>query len=997
MKKKSTSSPKKKKSSVGLISGKSVKQLRALEKTKAVSKPFPIVAIGASAGGLEAVTELLKNLSPETGMAYIYIQHLDPNHQSMLSNILAKATDMSVMEAEDKMIIQANCFYVIPPNKEMYILDGVLRLNARPLRPALSLPINRFFMSLAEKQKKGAIGIVLSGNASDGALGLKAIKTAGGFTFAQDNSARFNSMPRSAIAEGSVDMILSPAKIGKELERLSKNAHLLHSIMDEGKEMHETPVDAIPLILDLLRQNTEVDFTHYKAGTIHRRIIRRMLLHRLPSLKEYSKFLRNNKQEVNVLYNDLLINVTNFFRDSDTMDYMRKELIPRIIKMKQGSEIRVWVPACSTGEEAYSLAMLLSEALGDKASTTQIQIFATDLSEPSVAKARLGLYSKSALENVSEARLKRFFTKTDSSFRISKSIRDMCIFAPHNVFTDPPFSRIDLVSCCNLLIYLDPVLQRKLLSVFHYSLNPGGFLALGKSESITSSQQLFSPLDKKVKLYVTKKDGKAQSVFEMPARLENDMTRHVPHAKAIGKKHDGPDLDKLVDRLLLSDYVPASVVINKDMEIVQFRGSTGMFLEPSPGKASLNLLKMARPGLNFELRSAVHKVIKTGEPVKKSGIGITYKNAPHHVSIEVVLLKSSDEPHYLIIFEEVATSPQQDGKEAGGRAQEKRNKQLEAELLSAREDMRSIIEEQEAVNEELQSANEEVVSSNEELQSINEELETSKEELESTNEELTSMNSELLIRNEQLNESYDYGDAILSTLREALLVLDRDLRVVSANKSFYKIFQSNEEKTIHNLLFELGDGQWNLPQLKLKLHDVISQNSHFENYEVELDFPQVGPKIMVLNGRMLVQKFSRQELILLAIEDITEHTIAQRVLKDREEWIRSIADNAPVMIWTSDIDGKRTFFNKTWQEFTGRKVNDDSGDGWQKSINPVDREEFLKIYFQAVKERMPFRAEYRLQRADGKYRWVVSVAKPVFNPAGIFEGMIGTVTESPRT
>jgi two-component system CheB/CheR fusion protein len=976
------------------VSTKTSKELIESEKHKTHAKPFPIVAIGASAGGLEAVRELLTNLSPNTGMSYVYIQHLSPDHESMLSTLLGRATEMPVLEAKDKLIIERNNVYIIPPNKEMYILDGVLRLNARPERPTLSMPINRFFISLAEKQKQGAIGIVLSGNASDGALGLRAIKSAGGFTFAQDTTAKFNSMPKSAVAEGAVDLVLPPKKIAKELERLSENPTLLHAIMDDEVELKEASDDT-SAIIQLLGQTHHIDFSHYKQSTIHRRIIRRMLLQRLTTLPEYYKYLLAHKPEVATLYNDLLINVTNFFRDSASMDFLAKEILPRIAKkQKSNEEIRIWVPACSTGQEAYSIAMMLVETLGDRIATARIQIFATDLSESAINVARMGIYTPAEMENVSELRLKRFFTKTDSNYRIAKSIRDLCIFAPHNLLRDPPFSRLDLISCCNLFIYLDTTLQKKALTTFHYALHPGGYLLLGKSESIGTAHLLFTQLDKKIKAYASKKDGKSRTHFEVDSLLRPSITSPQElTTKAALKRTELPNLDRVVDQMMLSRFIPASVVINQEMDILQFRGSTGKFLEPAQGKASFNLLKMARTGLSFELRSTVAKSIKLGEAVVKTGIEVKQKQGSHFVNIEVVPLQHEEEPLYLVVFQETPAVAEDAEKSSSRTLKDKRIAQLEAELMAAREDMRSIIEEQEAVNEELQSANEEAVSSNEELQSINEELETSKEEVESSNEELMTMNSEILMRNDQLSEAYDYADAVLTTLREALLVLDKDLRIISANRTFYKIFKTSEESTINSILFELADGQWNLPSLRLQLQSVISENTHFENYEVELDFPQIGNKVMVLNGRKLVQQYSKQELVLLAIEDITEHVLAQRLLREREEYIRNIANNAPVMVWTSDKKGNRNFFNQTWLEFTGKSQEELEAQDWKTTINPVDREAFLKTYYAAVQARQPFHAEYRLQRHDGAYRWVMSYAKPMINPGGGYEGFIGTITE----
>lgn len=958
------------------------------------NKSFPIVAIGASAGGLEAITQLLKNLPADTGMAYVYIQHLDPTHESMLVPILSKSTDMKVMEVTHLLTVEPNNVYIIPPNKDMVLVRGEIRLKARALKPSVHMPIDQFFLSLAEHQRETAIGIILSGNASDGTLGMKAIKIAGGITFAQDESAKFQSMPKSAIFEGAVDLILSPEEIAQELVRLSKQKHVMEFIHENVGTASEDSIDEdLGNILQLLNKSTGVDFSHYKKNTIQRRIVRRMLLYKQQSLREYTQYLKQHAEEISTLYQDLLINVTSFFRYPEATEYLRTTIFPRILKGKTTNDpIRIWVPACSTGEEAYSIAMILIEVLGDKASSVSIQIFATDLSENAINKARMGIYTPTDLAEVSQKRIQRFFTKVDGNYRIVKSIRDLCVFAPHNIFKDPPFSRIDFISCCNLMIYLENVLQKKVIATFHYALNSTGFLLLGRSETIGTSN-LFTPVEKKFKVYARKKDTVSRAVFDMTYRIpESDKTYMVRGAKE-GHKTSFPvnDIEKMVDNLLLNKYVPSCVVINHELEIIQFRGSTGLFLEPSPGRASLNLLKMARQGLSFELRNAVHKVIKTGQPFKKSGLEIQSQNNTHYVSIEVVPLSSDlEERHFLVVFEELNTpiisqytSPSRD----------RRIKQLEQELIAAKEDMRSIIEEQEAVNEELQSANEEIVSSNEELQSINEELETSKEEVESTNEELMTINQELQIRNEQLGEAYEYSEAVFSTIRQSVVVIDNDLRIKKGNKSFFKTFKIKEDDVEGRSIYDIGNRQWDIPQMHRLLEEIIPNNNQFYGFELENEFEDIGKKVLLLNAKKVVQKSHRQQLIILAIEDITEHVNNVKLIAEREEWFHTMADNAPVMIWVSDENRLCNYFNKSWLEFTGRTLKDELGNGWALGIHKDDLDKVLKTYSEAFDARDTFRMEYRLRRHDGEYRWIYDIGKPNYGPDGKFMGYIGSCTE----
>jgi two-component system CheB/CheR fusion protein len=912
------------------------------------------------------------------------------------------------------MTITADHLYIIPPNKNIAIQDGVFTLSARAARPAQHSPIDCFFISLAEKQKEGAIGIVLSGTASDGSIGLKAIKMAGGLTYAQDASAEFGSMPKSAVAENAVDAIMSPTELAAELARLSKQKTLLKTVFtpdinedEEAAEEVEEDVSAkteednikdedLAIILKILKSSTGADFSEYKKNTIRRRIVRRMILHRLYNLEEYTDYLKKKPHETGLLYQDILINVTQFFRDKEATDYLKKEVLPALLKNKTAHEpVRVWVPACSTGEEAYSLAIMILELTADMEGKIWLQIFATDLSEIAINKARSGVYSMADVASLPKNYLQKYFVKTDGHYRIIKRIRDACVFAPHNVFRDPPFSRVDLVSCCNLLIYLNVNLQKKVLANFHYALNKNGYLVLGKSETVGASAHLFTHADKKIKVYLKKSEVQAKAMFDtnyQPPEL--DTPEFKPVKKPVIQKEPSAmvNVEKVVNDILLSQYTPPGVVVNYDLDIIQFRGSTGLFLEPSPGAASLNLLKMARSGMELELRNAVTKVIKTEEAVKVAGLDITHKGNVHHVAFEVTPLQSrTNEKLLLIIFEEVKTPSPADLKI--NFSKDRRVKQLEAELVALREDMRSIVEEQEAANEELQSANEEIVSSNEELQSINEELETSKEELESSNEELMTINQELQVRNEQLAEAQDYTDAVISTIREAAIVLDNNLRVKVANRSFYRIFLGREEDTEGRLIYEFNNSQWNIPKLKEFLEDIIPRNTHFAGFELTHKFDGIGEKVLLLNGRKVTQRTNGQQFILLAIEDITEHRQAEKLLEEREAWLRKMSDNVPVMIWVAGPDKNFTFLNKTWLAFTGRKLSRETGIGWTEGVHKEDLELVLSTYHESFESKTPFSIEYRMKRVDGEFRWILNSAVPTFDSDGEFTGYTGSCIE----
>jgi len=845
--------------------------------------PFTVVAIGASAGGLEAITQLLQNLSPTTGMAYIYVQHLSPDHESILTSLLSKATTMHVQDVENMDKMQPNNVYVIPYNKEIKVTDGHIKLLPRLQHYNLSIDV--LFTSLAATHKENVIGIVLSGSANDGTIGLKDIKLAGGVTFAQDESAKYSSMPKSAIAEGVVDYVLSPIEIAKKLNWMSKHPLLKRTVLKSNPEDEIDNKDPhLKYILQLLLNKRNVDFSQYKMNTIKRRILRRMIIQKVTTLQLYAELLDKTTAEIDLLYQDLLINVTEFFRDPEAFTYVKKHIFPRLLKDKSPHEpLRIWVAACATGEEVYSLAMLLFEIQDSYKETISFQIFASDLSAEAIGEARNGEYSKAQIENVSPQRLQRFFTKSLDKYRITKTLRDVCIFAPHNILRDPPFSRMDFISCRNMLIYLDSPAQKKVIATFHYALNENGCLMLGKSETIGTSLQLFTnPLNKKIKIYTRKKDSGTRTLSKITPRiLQTTLSQRNSTLTAVSKKSSAAmngNLGSAFDSFLLTQHVPASVVINHDLEILQFRGATSLYLQNSSGKASFNILKMANIEITFELRNAIHHAIKTKQMVRKTGIEMNRdksENAVRIVDLEVSPLKiEGDDTLLVIVFTgqlQKATKEEPNADiNSNSIAKDRRIKKLEEEIAAARHDMASITQDQEAANEELQSANEEIVSSNEELQSLNEELETSKEEIESTNEELITTNQELNVRNQQVEELYSYNETILSTVHEPMLILDKDLRIKSVNKSFCTFFKVSEDESTRILLYKLGNGEWNIPRLRELLEEIVPKNNHFEGYEVELIFPKIGHKIMILNAHRIIQQSNNEELIVLAITDLTD-------------------------------------------------------------------------------------------------------------------------------
>jgi two-component system CheB/CheR fusion protein len=778
-------------------------------------RQFLVAAIGASAGGIEAFSELMRNLPADTGMSFVLIQHLDPKHHSILTELVAKETSMPVRQVTDGMRLEPNHVYVIPPNASMSLSDHTLKLGPRGDVRGIHMPIDHFMRTLAEEQGNRAIGVILSGSGTDGTLGLAEIQAQGGVTFAQDeHSAKYDSMPRSAVTHGCVDYILPPRSIARELARISRHPYVRRDEA-EPAEVPATDHSGLNMIFQLLRRNTGVDFTHYRQTTILRRIQRRMVVHKIDRLPEYVKYIQNNPAEIKALYQDMLINVTSFFRNPGVFEALKTEVFARILKGRgSDSAVRIWTPGCASGEETYSVAIALLEYLGDKASEHTIQLFGTDVSELSIAKARAGAYPENIQGDVSAERLRRFFTGNESGYRISKTIRDMCIFAQHNVLSDPPFSQMDLICCRNLLIYLEPVLQSKVISLFHYAAKPGGYLVLGSSEGAGTAVNLFNIEDRTYKIFSKKPSANRQLItfsLTRPGESAEDAPLRMP-----SRQPEGPwnytEAQKEFDRRLLSQYSPAAAFVNDDLEIVHTRGNVSRYLKLAPGRASLNLLKMAREGLLFDLRNALIRCKKENVPVRKQKVKIKTGNGngdgkdsrnglTRHVSFEVVPVRlgNTHDRYFMVLFQDavpesvLARSRKAEREPSGAAA---RVAQLEEELAATKEYLQSVIETMEATNEELQSANEEILSSNEELQSTNEELETAKEELQSANEELSTVNDELRSRNIEITQINNDLTNLLASIDIAVVMVGSDLTI--------RRFTPEAEKTLGLITADVG-------------------------------------------------------------------------------------------------------------------------------------------------------------------------------------------------
>jgi two-component system, chemotaxis family, CheB/CheR fusion protein len=772
--------------------------------------------------------ELLKALPPKNGMSFVIVQHLDPHHASRLPILLGKVTQMRVIEISGRVKPEPDTVYVQPANKAVVCKNGALTLIQRAERP--NVAIDQFFESLAEEQGPRAIGVVLSGTGSDGTAGLRLIKAAGGITFAQDEvSAKYAAMPRTAILSGFVDAALPPKEIAGELQRIAEHPYIQKAYQGTEHEIEHAHLDDLSRIFLTLKRHAGVDFAAYKQSTLQRRIQRRMALHRIEHLGQYANFLRGNSREIQELFNDLLINVTHFFRDERAFRSLQKRFIPAIIKQKnRKGELRVWVPGCATGEEVYSLAICILETLGATASTIRVQIFGTDLSEAAIDRARLGIYSSAIEKDVSQERLQSFFKKLDGTYQISRSVRDLCTFARQNITADPPFSRIDLISCRNVLIYLGLGLQKRVLPIFHYALNPGGYLMLGSAETVGGSSDLFELVDKRAKIYARRiVHGKAELDLLPRGSFREVKTLKQPR---LAPPSDGRDFDsqvqRAVDRIMLGIYGPSGVVVDEDLQVRQFRGKTALYLEHIAGPASLNLLHLAKPSLVPDLRAIIHRALRTGQPARRERALIKRDAHVAEVNIDVVPFKvpNSDKSWALVVFTEEGKSA-----EKGGTGSKKRKakkmvaadeiQQLRDELGATKESLQAIIEEQEATNEELKAANEEIESSNEELQSTNEELETAKEELQSTNEELTTLNEELSNRNLEITQINSDLNNLLSSIHLPIVMVDNNLTIRRATptaRGAFNITDTDVGRRIKELRPNVD-----VPDIEKLLHDVI--------------------------------------------------------------------------------------------------------------------------------------------------------------------------------
>jgi two-component system CheB/CheR fusion protein len=751
---------------------------------------FPIVGIGASAGGLEALEQFLGNVPENSGMAYIVIQHLDPTQKGMLPELLQRISKMKVFQVADRMVVKPDYVYVIPPNKSMSILKGVLHLSEPIEARGLRLPIDFFLRSLADDQRERSIGVILSGMGSDGSLGLNAIKEKNGIVMVQDPAtAKFDSMPRNAIDSAMVDIVAPANELPAKLFGFLKHIPVVKSDLDIGIK----DSSALEKIIILLRTHTGNDFSLYKKNTIYRRIERRMGIHKIDKIPSYVRFLQENPKELDILFKELMIGVTNFFRDTLVWEKLKETVLPDLIAtLPARSVLRAWIPGCSTGEEAYSMAIIFKETIEkiNPKGDFSLQIFATDLDNEAVETARKGLFPANIAADVSTDRLNRFFIKTDEGYRVNTEIREMVVFAKHNIIMHPPFTKIDIISCRNLLIYMDSELQKKLLGLFYYSSNPDGIILLGSSETLGTQSHLFTPVDAKLKIYKRSDGAQNTESFDFPSSFSRtnpaSINKQLP-------SNSTQNIQSLADQLLLQNFSPAGVLVNENGDIIYFSGHTGKYLEPAVGKANLNIFAMLREGLRNEFPVAFRKAIMKKENVILRNIKMGTNGGTQTLNVNIQWIDKPDPLNgtVMIIFTDVPemSDLKLRNKKVKNTFTGTRQSELENELQHAREEVQNTLEEMQTSQEELKSTNEELQSTNEELQSTNEELTTSKEEMQSMNEELQTLNAELQSKVDDFSKVNNDMKNLLNSTDIATLFLDKELNIRRYTNQATKIFK----------------------------------------------------------------------------------------------------------------------------------------------------------------------------------------------------------------
>ena len=1086
---------------------------------------FLLVGLGASAGGIKALKEFFAAMPADSGMAFVVILHLSEEHKSNLAEILQRETAMKVDQVNGTVKVEPNRVYVIPPAKHLELVDGVIKLREPERSKGLRVPIDRFLRSLADAYGKRAVSIILSGTGTDGTVGMKHIKGRDGFAIVQDPSdAEYDGMPRSAIETRIADVVLPVSEMPEKLLFVRDTTEKFRLTDGHDGEVAKEikNVEFLRDVLTLLRVRTGHDFSNYKRATIVRRLVRHLQIHETDDLEVYLQILREKPDEVLSLLKNLLINVTNFFRDKEAFSALEKKVIPNLFEEKtSGDQVRVWVAGCSSGEEAYSMAILLREYAATLSDPPRIQVFASDVDEDAITEAREGRFTEAVVSDVPPERLRQYFVKDEGGYRVRKQLREMVLFAPHNILRDPPFSRIDLISCRNVMIYLNRETQEKVFQVFHFALRERGYLFLGSSESAESTSNIFSAIDKKHRIYQSRP---STAVWNGPPampqagswspKLSDVVAKTRNHLQSFGELH----------HRLIEYYSPPSILVNEDGDILHLSENAGKFLRFAGGAPSANLLRVVNPALLSDIRAALVTARSKNKSVEAKNIRVKFDGEERSVNLTVRPV-ATPEAAALVIFEETEDTS---GLEASVQAILAGDKGIEAvvrgmedELRHAKDQLRNTIEQYETSNEEQKAANEELQAINEELRSASEELETSKEELQSVNEELTTLNQELKEKVDQINransdlqnlmESTDigtifldrelrikrytprateifnllppdigrplahithrlepnsleadaaqsllnlqtfesgvrsldgrffiarfspyrtledkidgvvisfidvsareeaetlvreeraYAEGIVQTVREPLIVLDMDLRVVSASLSFYDTFRVSPEETEGEFIYHLGNGQWDIPALRELLEDILPESSSFNDFEVEHDFETIGQRVMLLNAREIRHGHEGRRLILLAIEDITsqrhaamERARAEEALSESEIRFHMLADNMAQLAWTCDKLGNVTWYNKRWLDYTGMSFEDMKGWDWSKVQHPDHLDRVVTGVKRSAESGEPWEDTFPLRGRDGQYRWFLSRAIPIRDDAGEILCWFGTNTD----
>ncbi|SEL28271.1 two-component system, chemotaxis family, CheB/CheR fusion protein [Maribacter orientalis] len=910
---------------------------------------FLIVGMGASAGGLETFNQFFEAMPENPGMAFVLVQHLDPTHKSLMVELIKKHTQMEISEVVDHTKVQPNHIYVIPPNKDMAIFNGVLHLMDPMKARGFRKPIDNFFRSLAEDQMGRAVGIILSGTGTEGTLGLKQVKGQGGLAIVQNpDTAKYDGMPRSAIAAESHDFILPVKEIPDMLIKYAKNRKF-------GLEKKSTKIDTTKNLLEkifiVLRNETGCNFGDYKSSTVIRRIDKRMALNQIDKLENYLKYIQKDREEVLKLFKELLIGVTSFFRDTEAYEALQKVIIPEILNKKQNGEtIRIWVAGCSTGEEAYSLAILFDEEIRKGSKNLKVQIFASDLDGDTINLARQGIYPETIASDISTKRLSRYFLKDKTTFRIKKEIRDQIIFAEHNLIKDPPFSKQDLVSCRNLLIYLNQEAQKRVFTIFHYALKPDGILFLGSSESLGEFASIFEAIDRKNKIF-RHKNVVATKVPDI-SQLFREQSRIVSENSLPIKLKPRENLAGVTERLLLARYAPACAIINNEGDAVYFSGNTGKYLQPSPGEAKLHIVDMAREGLKTDLRALIVKVRKSKKTEISKGVNVKTNGNFQTILLRITPLEplNTYEGFYMITFEELVQEEIAPVDVKPAKAQEVSEiHALEQELTATKEYLRSTIEELEVSNEELKSSNEELQSSNEELQSTNEELETSKEELQSVNEEIVTINTELTSKIDELALAYDDMNNLLASTEIGTIFLDANLRIKRFTPPLTKIInliQTDIGRPITHLSSNLVyDGLENdIKQVLQKLVPVTTsvQSSDGTWYKMQI-LPYRTSENMI-------------EGVVITFVDITHEIQLADDLKNAKKSYEDLLEMSKTIVYTQNKDLKYTSIGNNVQpnfqfaKMVGKKDGDFYSEKDTARLEKIKKEVLKKG--KAIRERI---------------------------------------------